>query len=101
MLDNIKNALMKIINNIKNRLTTDKRWKLKIYYYGQLVKTVKVDEHDKPLGKVYVCSIWFRKHIFKAIHATVVLVPMKVLYANKDKRETHVESILYEGDDLS
>jgi len=89
-----------ILAKLKTKFTS-KKWKLFLYYEKQCVKVLKVTENERPIKKAYVVNVWFRKHIFMTNYAKVVLVPMRVLYYDKDKRETHLESILYEGAEIN
>lgn len=95
ILKNIGNAYIEFVSRI-----TTKKWKLYIYFQKQCVKVIKVDDDEKPLGKVYALDIWFKKHIFLTNHAKVVLLPTRILFNDSSKRATHVESILYEGVDI-
>lgn len=95
ILKKIGGFFTEIVNGI-----TNKKWKLYIYYKSQCVKVLKVDGEERPIRKAYVVDVWFKKHIFCTNHAKVVLVPMRILFFDKDKKVTHVESILYEGVDV-
>jgi len=70
-------------------------WKLNIYYRHQLVKTIKVNKEE--LEPVYKCKVWFKKHIFATICASVIFQPVAYLYIDKEKKEMSIEAALYEG----
>ena len=93
----IKEMFIKIIDNIKDKFKRNKKWKLNFYYRSQWVKTIHISENEKPLSKVYVCRILFRKHLFATNYAKVVLLPIRILFNDPIKKEIHIESILYEG----
>jgi len=76
------------------------KWRLNIYVFNQHVKKLYIDEAETPLNRVYVCSIWFKKHLFKTNKTQVVLRPMKILYIDPIKKELHVEAILFEGGEI-
>ncbi len=79
-------------------------WKLKLYYMHILVKTIKVKTEDITSNKIieqrFPIRIWFKKHIFKTIVASVVLQPIKQLKLDENKKEWHLECVLYEGGSL-
>lgn len=95
ILKKIGDYFTKIVNRI-----TAKNWKLYIYYKSQCVKMIRVTGEERPIKKAYVLDVWFKKHIFFTNHAKVVLAPIKILFFDETKKVIHVESILYEGDDV-
>lgn len=90
-------SIVKIFENLIKKITKADKWKLMLYVNHQLVKTIYVTEDERPAEKEYPCTVWFKYNIFKSMKVRVVLKPIKLLYSNNDKMETHMESVLYEG----
>ena len=73
------------------------QWKLKIFYLGQYMTSVYIQDDELIFNNTYVCTIWFKKHIFKTNKATVVFIPIAELKMDKVKKEWLVEAEIYRG----
>lgn len=73
------------------------QWKLKIFYLGQYMLSVDIQETELIFNNTYVCTVWFKKHIFKTNRATVIFHPVSQLRFDKEKKEWLVEAEIYRG----
>lgn len=98
-MDVITSFAQKILNHFENK----RKWKLKIYFLNQLVCTKRIDNFKEVADvfkRVYVCKI-HKKHIFKTLNTQVILIPNKALFQDDNKKELHINCIVYEGVDLN
>lgn len=95
----ITSFTQKILDYFENK----RKWKLKIYFLNQLVCTKKIDNYkdiNEIFKKAYICKV-HKKHIFKTINTQVILIPNKALFQDDEKKELHINCVIYEGVDLS
>lgn len=98
-VNTITSFTQKILDFIENK----RKWKLKIYFLNQLVCTKKIEAFKKfkdIFNKPYICRV-HKKHIFNTINTQIVLIPNKALFLDEDKKEIHVNCIVYEGVELN
>ncbi len=106
MIDIIKQTMSVITDltdNILDYFQINRKWKLKIYFLNQLVCTKKIEKFDDIsdiFKKPYVCKV-HKKHLFKTLNTQVILIPEKALFQDEDKRELHINCVVYEGVGIS
>lgn len=91
----ITSFTQKILDYIENK----RKWKLKIYFLNQLVCTKRIEnfkEIKDIFNKPYICRV-HKKHIFNTINTQVILIANKALFLDENKREIHINCIIYEG----
>lgn len=102
MVDIIKQLVNSIANYteyIMNFFKKHQKKKIKIYFLNQLVCTKKVEqlpEINEIFRKLYICKV-YKKHLFKTRRTQVVLIPDKILFLDDEKKELHINCVLYEG----
>jgi len=72
-------------------------WKLKIYYLGQAIKTIKIKDDERIFDNVYPIKVWFKYHIFKTIMAEIIVEPIAHLLQDNENKTWHVEVVLSKG----
>lgn len=101
----MKKIIKKIIEKIgkiKKEYELNKKWKLYLYLNGQCIKCLKIDKDFAPMNKIYVVKIKGKKHLIGTNKKTQIVVrSYKYKYTNETKKEAHIETILYEGVDMS
>ena len=98
---------MKVITSFTQKIQDyfeDKRkWKLKIYFLNQLVCTKRIKTFkgiEDIFNKPYICRV-HKKHIFNTINTQTILIPNKALFLDENKKEVHINCIVYEGVELN
>lgn len=97
--------LLKVIKNKANsfikKITKKDKWKLFLYYKGQCVKKMFVDEEFKPMEHFY--KVYFKKckHLIGTNKKTLIILQYyKYKMTDNDKKEVHIETLINEGSDL-
>ncbi len=99
ILKQMANTITSFTQKILDYFQEKRKWKIKIYFLSQLVCTKKIEKFNEIsdiLNKPYICRI-HKKHIFKTNDTQVILIPSKALFLDEDKREIHINCIVYEG----
>lgn len=98
------NFLLEKLNNVSDLFTeiidriTGKKWKIYLYLQGQCVKKIYVDEDFLPTEHFYVVNIRGRKHLVGTNRKTKVMLQFyKYKMTDNDKKEVHIETLIYEG----
>lgn len=89
------------INNLILKVTKKDKWKLFIYYKGQCIKKIYVDDEFKPMEFFY--KVYFKKckHLIGTNKKTLILLQYyKYKMTDNDKKEVHIETLINEGSDL-
>lgn len=97
------NVITSFTQKILDYFEDKRKWKLKIYFLNQLVCTKKIEsfkEIKDIFNKPYICRV-HKKHIFNTINTQVILIPKKALFLDEDKREIHINCVVYEGVELN
>lgn len=98
-IDTVKNYTEYILDFFKEH----KKEKIKIYFLNQLVCTKKVNqlpELNEVFKKIYICKV-HKKHLFKTVNTQVILIPDKILFLDEEKKELHINCVLYEGVEMN
>lgn len=98
-----------LINNINRftasaitKITKSDKWKLYLYYQGQLIDKKYVDDDFQPMEHFYVVKTKRKKHLFGTNKKVQIVVKYyKYKLTNNDKKEVHIETINFEGSDLT
>lgn len=97
LMKKIKSKISKIVNKITKR----DKWKLYLYYNGQCIDKKYVDETFEPLHNFYIVKIKGRANLIGTNKKTQLILRFyKYKLTNQDKKEVHIETIIYEGSDL-
>lgn len=88
-----------MINKLKE-LWEHRKWKLHLYYNGVKIKTIKIDEDEAPAKNIYCINVYMKKFLFGNIVSGVVVKPVRILYNNEKKKETHWGVILETGTEI-
>lgn len=97
------NTITSFTQKILDYFEDKRKWKLKIYFLNQLVCTKKIEsfkEIKDIFNMPYICRV-HKKHIFNTNNTQVVLIPNKALFLDKDKKEMHINCVVYEGVELN
>lgn len=89
------------INNLILKITKKDKWKLFIYYKGQCIKKIYVDEEFKPMEHFY--KVYFKKckHLIGTNKRTLTILQYyKYKMTDNNKKEVHIETLINEGSDL-
>lgn len=95
---NIVESLKKLIRKL---LKKDK-WKIYLYYKGQCIKKVYVDDDFKPMENFYIVKVKNLKHLIGTNRKTKLMLQYyKYKMTNNEKKEVHIETLIFEGSDLT
>ena len=107
IFENISIALNEIVKKIKsfidliiNAITKKDKWTLFIYFNGQLIKKIKVDENFKPMENFYYITVKGFKHMFGKRKVSLLFQYDKYKMTNNDKKQVHIEVKINEGSDV-
>ncbi len=96
---------MKIVKKIKklfNKMLKKDKWKLHLYYRGQVVKKMFVDDDFLPMEHFYTIKLRRCKHLIGTNKKTILLFQYyKYKMTDNEKKELHIEVIINEGSDLT
>lgn len=105
----VKDAIKKLIQAIKKvvkkvivKITKSDKWKLFLYYKGQCIKVMYVDEEFKPMEHFYKIKVKNLEHLIGTDNKTQIIVQYyKYKMTDNDKKEVHIETVINEGSDLT
>lgn len=99
IIKNLMGAIRNYTEYILDFFKKHKKEKIKIYFLNQLVCTKKVNqlpELNEVFKKIYICKV-HKKHLFRTVNTQVILIPDKILFLDEEKKELHINCVLYEG----
>ena len=95
-------GLIKFTDSIITKITKSDKWKLYLYYQGQCIKRLYVDEDFQPMEHFYVVKVRGMNHLLRTNRKVQIIVRyFKYKLTDNDKKEVHIETINFEGSDLT
>lgn len=88
------------VKSLINKILKNDKWTLFIYYNGQLIKTIKVDENFKPMENFYYITVKGFKHMFGKRKVSLLFQYNKYKMTNNEKKQVHIEVKINEGSDV-
>lgn len=88
------------VKSLINKILKNDSWTLFIYYNGQLIKKIKVDENFKPMENFYYITVKGFKHIFGKRKVSLLFQYNKYKMTNNEKKQVHIEVKINEGSDV-
>lgn len=83
---------------IKSKILKEDKWKIYLYLQGQCVAKVYREDEATPLNEIYIVNVRGKKHLLGTDKRTqIVLKPYRYKFGNNDKKEIHLECIMFEG----
>ena len=79
----------------------NKKWNLYLYLNGQCIDKRKIDKDFAPMGKFYIVKVRGMKHLLGTNRKVQIVVQSyKYKLTDENKREAHIETLIYEGVDI-
>lgn len=98
---NIFDKIVEKAQKLKKYLINNKKWTLYLYLNGQCIDKRKIDKDFAPMGKFYVVKVRGMKHLLGTNRKVQIVVQSyKYKLTNENKREAHIETLIYEGVDI-
>lgn len=98
---NIFDKIVEKVQKLKKYLINNKKWILYLYLNGQCIDKRKIDKDFAPMGKFYVVKVRGMKHLLGTNRKVQIVVQSyKYKLTNENKREAHIETLIYEGVDI-
>lgn len=98
---NIFDKIVEKVQKLKKYLINNKKWTLYLYLNGQCIDKRKIDKDFAPMGKFYVVKVRGMKHLLGTNRKVQIVVQSyKYKLTNENKREAHIETLIYEGVDI-
>ena len=88
------------VKSLINKILKNDKWTLFIYYNGQLIKKIKVDENFKPMENFYYIRVKGFKHMFGKRKVSLLFQYNKYKMTNNEKKQVHIEVKINEGSDV-
>jgi hypothetical protein len=102
LLKGLVEGISKFTDSIITKITKSDKWKLYLYYQGQVIDKRYVDDDFKPMEHFYVVKTRGKKHLFGTNKKVQIIVMYyKYKLTDNDKKEVHIETINFEGSDLT
>ena len=102
LIANFKSKIITKLKDITIKITKSDKWKIYLYLNGQCVKKIYVDEEFKPMENFYIVKVKNLKHIIGTNRKTKIMLRYyKYKLTDNDKKEVHIETLVYEGSDLT
>lgn len=102
LLKGLVEGISKLTNSIITKITKSDKWKLYLYYQGQCIKRLYVDDDFQPMEHFYVVKVRGMKHLLGTNRKVQIIVRyFKYKLTDNDKKEVHIETINFEGSDLT
>lgn len=98
---NIFDKIVEKAQKLKKYLINNKKWTLYLYLNGQCIDKRKIDKDFAPMGKFYIVKVRGMKHLLGTNRKVQIVVQSyKYKLTNENKREAHIETLIYEGVDI-
>lgn len=101
MIKNIIKVINDKIREITKKIEENKKWKLYLYLNGQCIKCLKIDKDFAPMNKFYVVKVRSMRHLLGTNKKVQIVVrSYKYKMTDENKKQAHIEVIIYEGSDI-
>lgn len=98
---NIFDKIVEKTQKLKKYLINNKKWTLYLYLNGQCIDKRKIDKDFAPMGKFYIVKVRGMKHLLGTNRKVQIVVQSyKYKLTDENKREAHIETLIYEGVDI-
>ena len=99
---NIFKSIVESLKKLIRKLLKKDKWKIYLYYKWQSIKRVYVDDDFKPMENFYIVKVKNLKHLIGTNRKTKLMLQYyKYKMTNNEKKEIHIETLIFEGSDLT
>ena len=101
IFNKIIGKIVEFMQKLRLNYENNKKWTLYLYLNGQCIDKRKIDKDFAPMGKFYVIKVRGMKHLLGTNRKVQIVVQSyKYKLTDENKREAHIETLIYEGVDI-